>query len=177
MLEHDFQYHAPLRNWSQIERTVRVGRPVQDLWGVFTTRGHFKMFHPYCKAHEKKQLSGIGDRDRATFYNGKTMRRVVIEWDEGHSYTIKMDNDDGIDTRVRFCMESQGKSRATCSVRISTDAYRKIPRPIWGLYARFLLFPTFKKYLSSLLSGLDYFLRTGKPVKKNQFGRHWKFSP
>ncbi|MHA1910310.1 MAG: hypothetical protein ACTSYA_01330, partial [Candidatus Kariarchaeaceae archaeon] len=34
-----------------------------------------------------------------------------------------------------------------------------------------------KKYLDSVLQGFEYFIKTGKPVERNQFGSHSWFSP
>lgn len=107
MVDLDFTYKARTRDLFQIEGSLTVKQPEEHLWNILTRPGYFKNFHPFCKVHEKNQLTGVGDRDKATFYSGKTMRRVVVNWNQGQSYTIKMDNDDGIETHVQFLIERE----------------------------------------------------------------------
>lgn len=166
------------RNNFEIAGSIPVKASAEALWQIFTTPGHLKKFHPFCKYHQKvKSWKKIGDIDNAEFYSGKEMQRRLIGFKPLESYTIQMQNMDGKNTQVCFSIEKINDKTAKASVHIKTDAYRKIPRPLWPFFVRLYLRKSYKNYLNSILNGLKYYSETGKPVRRNQFGSHKKFSP
>lgn len=162
----------------EIVGSILVNASAEAIWQIFTTPGHLKLFHPFCKSHQKvKSWREIGDVDTAEFYNGKKMQRRLIGFSPLKSYTIQMENKDGKNTQVCFRIKKIDTNTARASIHIKTDAYRKIPRPFWPVFVRLYLRKSYKNYLNSILNGLKYYSETGKPVSRNQFGSHKKFSP
>ncbi len=178
MILPNYQYQVTTRKNFQIKGELTIEGAKEKLWQIITSPGHLEKFHPFVKEHIKtEKWHGIGAKDSGSFYSGKKINRVVTEWKEGSSYIIKMKNDDGSNTTVRFGLTELSSMKTAFFITIQTDAYRKIPRPFWPIFARFFLVPSFKKYLYSILNGLAYYSTTGNKIKKNQFGRHRKFSP
>lgn len=172
-----YQYTIISRKNFQISGELTIAGTREKLWRIITQPGHLENFHPFVEKHDKiKNWHGIGSKDSGSFYNGKEMNRVVTHWKEGKEYTIKMENSDGNKTSVRFALQALSPEKTNFCITINTDAYRKIPRPIWLIFARFFLVPSFKKYLYSVLNGLAYYNDSGQKVTKNQFGSHRKFS-
>ena len=173
-----YDHTAKSRRNFRIKGTISIGAPREKLWRIITTPGHLEYFHPFVKEHGKaEKWNGVGAKDYGVFNNGKRLNRTVIDWKEGSGYKIKMEHDDTNKTFVCFVLTGTSPTQTNFSVEIQTDSYRKIPRPIWKIFARYFLVPSFKKYLYSILKGLEYYTETGKKVRKNQFGRHRKFSP
>lgn len=155
---------------------IKIDTSVNHLWEVLTESGHLKNFHPYCDYHKKSKWDGIGCKDEARFYSGKLVNREVIAWKDGEYFQIKMNNNDSHRIEVVFEVIEE-KREVFFRVTIDTDAYRKTPRPIWYLVAKFVLVPSYKKYFNSICNGLKYYCETGKKVTRNQFGSHKKYSP
>lgn len=178
ILEPEYTYNIKSRKLFEIKGGLPINAPAKRLWETITTPGHLELFHPFVKEHRKSDdWKGIGGRDSGVFHNGGERHREIVEWDEGNSYRIKMDNNDGHDTQVRFAIKRISKNKAGFSISISKNSFRKIPRLLWPVLARWRILPLHKKYLFSVLNGLAYYSETGKKVKKNQFGRHSRLSP
>jgi hypothetical protein len=164
------------RGFFQIAGQLKIDSSPIDIWRAITEEGHLKNFHTYCALHKKMKWDGVGSKDIMEFYSGRVMNREVVAWDEGRSYQIKMNNNDSNRSEVSFEI-IKNNDEAFFKITVETDAYRKTPRPIWFLVVRFVLVPSYKKYLNSICNGLKYYCETGKKVRKNQFGSHKKFSP
>lgn len=173
-----FTYNIASRKRFLIQGKIEVEKPSAELWKILKTPGHLKNFHPFCMRHDKaKSWTKIGDTDQAQFYSGKQMEREIIDWQEGKEFTIKMKNEKQNNTQVNFSLQPEGDRSTLFTIQIDTDAYRKVPRPLWFLISRYFLLPSYKKYLRSILKGFVYYSTTHKQVIKNQFGRHQRFSP
>lgn len=159
-----------------IKASIAIKIEPDKLWNIITAPGHLKNYHPFCEYHEKSEWNGVGCRDVSKSYYGKIIRREVIHWEEGKSYTIKMDNNDKHNTTVKFEIHKI-VSGSLIEVSLTTNAYRNNPRPFYYPIVIFLIIPSYKKYFYSLLNGLKYFSETGNKVKRNQFGHHKKYSP
>lgn len=160
----------------KISAQIQINITKEKLWKIITEPGHLKNYHPFCDYHQKSDWNGVGSKDTSKSYAGKIINREIIEWDEGQSYRIKMDNLDKHDTKVKFEIIEINK-KTLIKISLETNAYRKTPRLIWYPVSIFLLKPSYIKYFNSLLRGLKYFSETGNKVARNQFGNHLKYSP
>ena len=164
------------RNFFQIAGQLKIKNSPTEIWKVLIEDGHLENFHPYCESHKKVKWDGVGCKDEMKFYSGNVVDRIVIAWDEGRSFTIKMNKDNGHNTHVKFeiiPVEEESFFKLT----IETNSFRNKPRLIWHLFASLALTPSYKKYLNSICNGLKYYCETAKKVSRNQFGSHKKFSP
>lgn len=176
-MECHYSHHYKSRKLFVIQGKLRIEVPQEQLWGILTCPGHLENDHPFVNKHQKNKFTKMGDRDELVYYGGREMGREVIGWNEGESYTIRMTNGkNGNEIQVRFRALKIKANESEFSVKISSDAYRNVPRPFWYILVRYLVFNSYKKYLHSVLRGMDYYARTGKKVERDQFGKHRKFS-
>jgi hypothetical protein len=171
----NYEWNIWDRRSFKISGLIRINVSKKKLWFTIIEPGHLKKYHPFCKEHDISKWDGVGCKDVSLSYEGKTINREIIEWDDGVGYHIKMNNDNKHDTKVKF--EILEKDNQTYfKVVLESNAYRKTPRPLWYPIAFFLIVPSYKKYYKSLLRGLKFYVETGKKVRRNQFGNHKKYS-
>ena len=154
---------------------IHINCSKEKLWKVITAPGHLENYHPFCAYHKSESWDGVGCVDESKSNYGKIVRREVIEWNEGVGYTIKMLNPNQ-KTRVRFEIGAL-EEEVQFQVNLTTNAYRKNPRPFWIFLAPLIIVPSYKKYFHSLLNGIKYYAETDKKVSRNQFGHHRNYSP
>jgi hypothetical protein len=172
----NFEWNIWDRRLFRINGLIKIDVSKENLWKIIIEPGHLKKYHPFCKEHVISDWNRVGCKDLSKSYAGKTIKREIIDWNEGISYRIKMNNEDKHDTKVKF--EIIEKDNQTYfQVILESNAYRKTPRPFWYPIAFFLIVPSYKKYYNSLLKGLKFYAETGEIVRRNQFGSHKKYSP
>jgi hypothetical protein len=171
-------YNIQSRNRFYIAEEIEILINQSQLWEILVGPNHLKNFHPFCKAHHnEKGLSRLGDVDVGYFYTGEEMKREVVDWEEGVSYTVKRINEKNNNTYITFKIEPQSSEKVIFKLIRDTDAYRNVPRPIWHLMAVFKIIPSFRSYMEALVKGVKYYSETNTPVSRNQFGNHKRFSP
>lgn len=74
----------------------------------------------------------------------------------------------------RITEEHEGTGMLT--ITIYPHALRNITLAIRWLPHMITIKPALQNYLDSVLKGFEWFITTGKPVSKNQFGSHKWFS-
>jgi hypothetical protein len=70
-----------------------------------------------------------------------------------------------------------GEQRSSIEIAIYPHAAQKIPIIFRRVPHFFWLQPQLRRYLQSVLKGLDNFVTRGEVVRRNQFGAHRWFSP
>ncbi len=163
--------------------TISVSRSIQasseKVWQVIATPEHLEYCHPFCDKNPAESWSGVGSKDKVYFYSGKVLDRYCREWIEGEGYDLDLtfiNLDTQAEARFRISPDSLGnESVLTISLTLKMPAY-------FPSYFRWILFylilqPTLKRYLDSVLKGFEYYITTGQPVSRNQFGSNAFFSP
>ena len=113
-----------------------------------------ELFHPFCLKNEVVKWDGIHSEDRLEYLNGRKMKRKFVRWEEGIGYDLYINQ--------------LGKPRSFVSWRITK--IKEVSQ------IKIIVYPLLKSYLNSVVGGLEFYLNTNYPVKKNQFGRHIWFS-
>ncbi|MHA2104966.1 MAG: hypothetical protein ACW981_16175 [Candidatus Hodarchaeales archaeon] len=73
--------------------------------------------------------------------------------------------------------ESVDKKRTVLLITLKIPNFQNIPVIFRWIPHYFYLRPKMKKYLDSVVKGFHYYITTGEPVRRNQFGSHSWFSP
>ena len=153
-----------------IPRTQPVPVSADDLWQLISRPSNLVDFHPFCESNPVEIWPGVGSRDVIHYYSGLVLVREFDAWYEGTGYDLTATADMGFRYRVfwRINPGEESHSSLTITIRQFTD---QLPEKKLDQYARLL-----DKYLYQVGQGLEYFLRTGERVSRNQFGAHRFFS-
>jgi hypothetical protein len=146
------------------------------VWEIMATPGVVNRYHPFCADNRVAAWPGVGAQDTIRYLSGLVLHRRFTVWDEGHGYELEIGNSEWPLSRVRWELVDTGEGQSALAISIWPSAFLGYPSALrWALY-RWHLLPLLRRYLRSVLQGLDYHLATGLEVAPNQFGRVWLFS-
>ena len=109
------------------------------------------------------------------YLNGLIYFREFIVWDENKGYKLLIGRKRGKKSKVEWNITTQNNS-VFLSITVYPYLLNSWPRLI--SYFPYILFikPALKKYLSSVIGGINWYLINDKPIPKNHFGKHMWFS-
>ena len=158
----------------KVSRKLFLKKSVEDVWQVISSKNTLELFHPFCS---KNKVISWGDVkvDELVYLNGLTFIREFTSWNPNQGFELTIGKRNGKKSKVTWEITS---SKSGCILSISIWPYRssKIPTIIYPLVNVFIVRPKLKKYLGSVLNGLNFYLTHNTVVKKNQFGSHSWFS-
>jgi hypothetical protein len=174
---YNYSYNIKRRDLATFKIGIQINCSQEKLWNLLRTPQHLKVTHPYCKDHVAKEWGIVGAVDRLIFNNDNFVNRTLIEMDD-HFFILSLIQDEKKENDIKVKFEAHKLLDDKCELymTVSVDSFKKIPRPIWWLYSRFKIVPSYDLYISSVIKGYKYYLETGKSVKKNQFGYHPDYS-
>ena len=154
-----------------ITHSRRVEASKEEVWREISKPGNLIDFHPFCQSNPVEIWPGKGSRDKIYYFSGLVLVREFLTWIEGDGYDLIASAENGMRFKVswRITDEEQGQSCLNLTIRpyIMGNSKKRMRQ-----YSRLL-----GKYLEQVLQGFEYYMRTGKPVARNQFGSHRWFSP
>ena len=150
--------------------------PSGDVWAIISTPEILEKTHPFCKRNPVQKWPGEGSKDTIEYYNGRVMHRDFYSWVKGLGYDLLIGRDGGRKSKVTWRIQSTGENTSTLTITIFPNILQNISwlKAAFQYYA--VVRPNLRKYLRSVLQGFEYYMRTGEPVSKNQFGSHKWFS-
>ena len=113
------------------------------------------------------------------YYNGLTLHRKFIEWNEGQGYTLIIGKKDVASARVTWQINTLSEETAELSIEIELlpdVALRPYAPWLRGLIRRFYFIPKMQHYIHNVVKGFKYYAEHETPVTKNQFGYNAMFS-
>ena len=148
---------------------------VKDLWAIISSPSNLEIFHPYCKKNNVIIWNGNGSEDELEYLNGRKMKRKFVRWEEGIGYDLYINQ---IGKPKSFVSWKITKVKEASQIKITVYPYLFNKKYKMLMFFPFYIFiyPLLKSYLNSVVGGLEFYLNTKYPVKKNQFGRHIWFS-
>ncbi len=154
-----------------IARSIVIDASPERVWEAISTPGVLEIAHPFCRENPVASWPGIGSKDRIVYYNGLVMERQFVRWVDGVGYDLEI-RPAGRDERssVAWRIGSEADDKASLSITIY---------PAVGALGRRQtdrLLKLLGRYLDSVVRGFEHYLRTGQPVRRNQFGAHRMFS-
>ena len=169
-------YDCRSRDRLEVQSEIPVNAHPSALWNALTTSQHLLGFNPFIISHEKGEVYGLGYQDCCTYENGKVLFRKVVEYEQDCKIKYRVNYADQFHNSFT-CFEVLRKGEQVFfRLTLLTDAYRRVPRPIWHLVAYLVFLPSLKKYLNSVARGMKHYCETGTKVSTNQFGSHRGFS-
>ncbi len=156
--------------WTDFAK-IEIAASPERVWSVLSTPGILQKTHPFCRANPVDKWPGPGSVDYVHYYGGTTMIRRITDWHEGSGFDLVIDD-------VKNQLEKFDVSwRVSASENNSTQlSIRLTPSdvPIRSWHLPWILMWRYQSasYLPPLLAGFKYYIETGHPVTKNQFGPH-----
>jgi hypothetical protein len=165
-----------------ISSSIVIEAPITKVWETITQPSNLNLFHPFCKKNTIVTWPGKDSTDIILYHNGLELERNFFEWETQKGYKLMIGRRGGkkrteVNWEINQLNEPDGKQRVVFSITLKMPNFQNIPIFFRWIPHYFYLRPKMKKYLDSVVKGFKYYITTGKPVKRNQFGSHSWFSP
>jgi hypothetical protein len=154
-----------------------IAAPRNDVWNLISSPGLVPLYHPYCETNPVYEWPGPGSHDEIHYFNGLVLERRFTDWIEDAGYDLEIGRPGGRTSTVSWRIAERDGSRTTLRITVYPHGLQNQPVVIRWLPHFARLRPQLRRYLISVLKGLDWFITRGKPVQRNQFGAHPWFSP
>ncbi len=155
---------------------LKFSASAEEVWELISTPGILGQTHPFCKRNTVQKWQGVGSKDTIEYYNGRILHREFYSWNEGVGYDLLIGREGGRMSKVSWVIQSENPEDCSLLITIFPNILqeRSWIRGVIPFY--FKVRPLLRKYLQSVLKGFEFYLSTGTPVTKNQFGSHEWFS-
>jgi hypothetical protein len=151
------------------------GSPEQ-IWLAISKPGNLEDYHPFCKSNPVKAWTGVGSVDTIHYDSGWVFQRRFVHWVDRVGYDLLIGREGGRQSYVSWRISETHGERGILGITIYPHVLQNIPATIRWVPHTFYLRPALYSYLKAVLKGFAWFITTGKPVKKDQFGSHKWFS-
>ena len=157
-----------------IKSEISLATDSEKLWKIISAPNNLELFHPFCKKNKTIKWPGLGSVDQIVYYNDLMYQREFISWYEGKGYDLLIGEPDGEQSFVSWRIQKKGVT----SLSITIYPYKFNKRSKLKNYIPFhlLVKPLLKKYVNSVLLGINYYIQSNQKVQKNQFGKIRFFS-
>ena len=152
----------------KISETLNVNINSDELWAIISSPSNLELFHPFCNKNPIINWPGKNSIDEIYYYSGLIYQRKFINWIEGVGYDLLIGEKNGHQSLVSWKIQNNGQTSLTISIypykyNTGIKLLNFIPYSI-------LVKPLLKKYVKSVMLGLECFIKSNKTVQKNQFG-------
>lgn len=157
----------------------KIDASISKVWEVMAKPGNLLKFHPYCENNTVIKWGGVGAEDTIRYYNGLKLKRVFTQWNENSGYTLLIGKGKYAVAKVTWEIIRVSNEVSGFSIIISfmpDIVLRKYPRWIRPIIREVYLKPRLSSYVKAVVKGFKYFIESGNPVIKNQFGYNPMFS-
>ena len=158
---------------------VRVEKEIKansdEIWKIISKEGNLNLVHPFCKNNYAISWDSENSVDVLEYLNGLKFIREFQTWNPGKGYSLLIGTKNGKKSYVEWKIRSKNKKQYL-SITVYTHYMIKYPKFISFFPYEFMVKPNLKKYLESVIGGINYYLTKNKMVPKNNFGEHNWFS-
>jgi len=159
-----------------ISVSQKIETSPNNIWSVISSPGNLEDCHPFCDKNPVHKWPGVGSNDTINYYSGWVMHREFITWIDGVGYDLSIGRKRGRKSYVSWRIIEEQKNISTLSITIYPHALQNIPVFVRWIPHIIYIQPSLHSYLKSVIRGFEWFIKTGKPVRKDQFGSHKWFS-
>jgi len=158
-----------------VSRTIKASR--QMTWLAISSPNNLENCHPFCQKNPVAEWPGAGAKDTIHYYSGWILHREFVTWIDGIGYDLAIGRQRGRQSFVSWRITEEQENTSTLRIALYPYVLQNIPVAIRWIPHLTTIRPAFQNYLESVVKGFEWFITTGKPVAKNQFGSHRWFSP
>jgi hypothetical protein len=159
----------------RVSRTIAV--PATKIWEVISSPGTLPLYHPFCEKNPVIDWPGSDSHDEIYYFNGVVLARHFTAWYDDIGYDLEIGRKGGRISVVTWRISRVKDRRSSITITVYPHAVQMVPVIARWVPHVFWLRPRIKRYLRSVVKGLDWFITQGQPVRRNQFGAHRWFSP
>ena len=144
------------------------------VWSILSEKEHLNLFHPFCKKNNAQLWNDKNKKDSLEYLNGVILYRDFFEWNEGVGFKLKIGTKNGKKSKVIWEL----KGDKTSNLRITVYPHIYGDKNIIIYLFAYLIFirPGLRRYLKSVVKGLNWYLENKRPIPNNYFGHHKWFS-
>lgn len=154
-----------------------IAAPASKIWEVISSPGELPHYHPLCEKNPVFSWPGPESHDEIHYFNGVILERRFTSWHDNVGYDLEIGRTGGRTSVVSWRITPMGDHRSSIEIAIYPHAVQKIPITARWMPHFFWIQPQLRRYLQSVVKGLDFFITRGERVRRNQFGAHRWFSP
>ncbi|CAI8326585.1 MAG: Uncharacterised protein [Flavobacterium sp. SCGC AAA160-P02] len=156
----------------KVTSEVFIKSTSEKVWKLISTPKYLEKVHPFCK---KNTILEIKDnkikKDLLVYNNGLKYIRIFKNWKNEIGYDLLVGREKGKKSYVKWIINpnNEGAKLKISIIPYTSDKIYSIFRP-FVFY--FIIRPSLKKYLFSVLNGIKWVAENDTNVQKNQFGKH-----
>ena len=152
-----------------------INASVKDIWKTISKEGNLNYVHPFCKNNYSICWEGKSSIDVLEYLNGLKFTREFQTWNTEIGYSLLIGTENGKKSYVEWEIVSKN-NKNYLSITIYPHYMSNYPKILSFIPYQIKVKPELKKYLDSVLGGIEYYLTNKKAVPKNYFGKHEWFS-
>ena len=173
---YDNENANPSFKWP-VSANRHIQAPAEKIWAVISSPGNLAHCHPFCENNPVEKWPGKGSLDSVYYFSGWVYHRRFTEWIDGVGYDLQIGRKKGRQSKVSWRIHNRSDSAGDLTITVYPQGLQHLSVIIRWLPHFAYLRPKLKSYLISVVKGFDWYITTGQPVKRNQFGSHKWFSP
>ena len=154
---------------------MKIDSNLDDLWNIITKPGHLELVHPFCKENYPIRWDKEKSKDVLIYTNGIELIREFKTWREKEGYSLEIGTKKVRKSLVE-CEISTKNQNIYLSIKVFTFFMRDKNRLLSFLPHFIFIYPNLRRYLKSVIGGINYYLKNKKRVPRNFFGNHRWFS-
>jgi hypothetical protein len=153
-----------------------IAAPADEVWRVISTPGNLEPCHPFCAQNPVRKWPGRDSRDEVHYLSGWVFERRFRRWLEGVGYDLEVGRPGGRKSFVSWRIQPVGAR--SCQLRIAVYPFvlQNVPVAVRWLPHVVYLRPMLRRYLLSVVRGVEWFVTRDEAVPRDHFGRHAWFS-
>jgi hypothetical protein len=153
-----------------------IAAPAEKVWAAVSMPGNLELCHPFCEKNLVEEWPGAGSRDEVHYLSGWVFERRFCRWIDGIGYDLEIGRRGGRSSFVSWRIAPTHDQECTLRIAVYPHVLQGVPIVIrWPPHA-LRLRPLLRRYLSSVVRGVEWYVTRGEPVPRNQFGSHPWFS-
>ena len=144
------------------------------VWSLLAEKEHLNLFHPFCKKNNAQLWNDKSKEDSLEYLNGVILYRDFFEWNEGLGFKLNIGTKNGKKSKVIW--ELKGDKTSSLRITVYPHIYSDKNSIIYLFAYLIFIRPGLRKYLKSVVKGLNWYLENKRPIPNNYFGHHKWFS-
>ena len=158
-----------------VSNEIKINSSEEKLWSLISSPGYLNLCHPFCKENKAINWNINNKKDILIYLNNTKYIREFYKWDENHGYSLLIGEENGEKSKVEWKIFSRNK-KVFLKIKVYPYLFSNKNKLTYLFYHYFFIKPMLKKYLNSVLKGINWYLKNKRPVPKNKFGKHSWFS-
>ncbi|MDE3090959.1 MAG: SRPBCC family protein [Chloroflexota bacterium] len=150
---------------SQVTKRIPISASADEVWQVLADFGGVERWAPtVLQSHCSTEVHrGLGAKRILTTSTGETTEEVIVEWNEGHSFTFEIP--DGLVSIIKILRETWSVEHSSQGTEVAVIMdYQMKDGIVYSILDALVAKRALKKMLVQNLAGLKQHIETGEIV-------------